>query len=70
MVYILTITTITEYGTIEHEIHGVFLTMDGVEEELALLKRDDRICDEKYEIEGRKKSYKRYYNVIKEYLRG
>lgn len=70
MVYILTITTIYNWGAVEHEIQGVYLTMDRIEEEIALLQNDDRISEEKHEIEGRKKTYKRHYNIIKEYLRG
>lgn len=70
MVYILTITTIYNWGAVEHEIHGVFLTMDGVEEEITILKNGDITSEKTREIVGRKKTYTRYYNVVKEYLRG
>lgn len=70
MTYILTITTIYDWGAVEHEIYGVYLTMNRLEEDITMLQNADRISDEKHEIEGRKKGYKRYYNIVKECIRG
>lgn len=70
MVYILLITTIYNWGAVENEIYGVYLSMNRLEEDITMLQNDDRISDEKHEIEGRKKTYKRYYNIIKEVTRG